>query len=177
MYCTTNLWSSLTAATSDYRIFLYPPAIFIISDSYDRYILLNLIHVIVKLLRIEAYLMFGRALFTEAKLAFEHIKVFFIFIRVYYRNYIKMIHTLQAFCKGSKNEDLKSLTEFPREVPLHSATKQDAISIRRCVEMAKKMFCKMKIYGVSLLCFLFLIPLKKLRKYILNMFKFVFFEK
>lgn len=46
-------------------------------------------------------------------------------------NYLKMIHTLQAFCKGSKNDDLKSLTAFPSEVPLHAANKQVAISIRR----------------------------------------------
>lgn len=35
-----------------------------------------------------------------------------------------MLHTLQTFCKGCKNDDLKSVTEFPREVPLHSATKE-----------------------------------------------------
>ncbi|KEH30506.1 hypothetical protein MTR_4g073670 [Medicago truncatula] len=35
-----------------------------------------------------------------------------------------MFHTLQAFCKDSKNDDLKSVTEFRREVPRHSATKQ-----------------------------------------------------
>ena len=35
-----------------------------------------------------------------------------------------MLHTLQTSYKGSKNDDLNSVTKFPREVPLHSATKQ-----------------------------------------------------
>jgi hypothetical protein len=35
-----------------------------------------------------------------------------------------MTHTLLAFNKGSKNDDLKSVMALPSEVPLHSATKQ-----------------------------------------------------
>ena len=35
-----------------------------------------------------------------------------------------MIHTLQAFSKGCKNDDLKSVIAFPSEVLFDSATKQ-----------------------------------------------------
>lgn len=31
-----------------------------------------------------------------------------------------VVHTLQAFSRGCKNDDLKRLTAFPNEVPFHS---------------------------------------------------------
>lgn len=45
-------------------------------------------------------------------------------MKFYCTDNLKTIHTLQAFCKGSKNVDLKSLIAFPNEVPFHSAIKQ-----------------------------------------------------
>jgi len=35
VHCTTNLWSSLTAATLNYRIFLSPPTVFITNNCHD----------------------------------------------------------------------------------------------------------------------------------------------